>query len=249
MKKYIKEKNSLLEISTVGALLGAVVACSVTCAIVLGGKYWDTLVYIAFLCMYYLNEFIATAQYQTSELNSKLFMIYANRGNKEFFYVQCMTLFEAFLRRGLLKYKFGPVRHLLQHNIATTWIVTGLTLIGGGMFIRRTAMRECGESFNHIIQTSKGSQKLVSTGIYAWLRHPSYLGFYLFAVGIQIFLRNWISLLLTMAILSAFFKKRIEFEEWFLINRIFGEKYVKYSAQVGHWIPFVVLKTSHRQES
>ena len=249
MKKYIKEKNSLLEISTVGVLLGAVVACSLTCSIILGGKYWDTLLYIAFLCMYYLNEFIATAQYQTSELNSKLFMIYANRGNKESLYVQCVTLFEALLRRGLLKYKFGSARHLLQHNTARAWILTGITLIGGGIFIRRTAMKECGDSFNHIIQTSKGNQRFVSTGIYAYFRHPSYLGFYLFAIGIQIFLRNWINLLLTVTILSLFFKKRIEFEEWFLINRIFGEKYVKYSAQVGHWIPFVVLKTSHRQES
>ena len=70
-------------------------------------------------------------------------------------------------------------------------------------------------------------------------RHPSYLGFYLWAIGLQMCLSIPLSLVLTIVIITWFFRTRVAFEEWFLVNRLFGQQYTDYSNKVGTLIPFV----------
>jgi protein-S-isoprenylcysteine O-methyltransferase len=46
-------------------------------------------------------------------------------------------------------------------------------------------------NFTHqIAETKEKNHKLVKSGIYACLRHPSYCGFYWWSVGTQILLMN-----------------------------------------------------------
>ena len=68
---------------------------------------------------------------------------------------------------------------------------------------------------------------MVTTGIYAWSRHPSYFGFFLFSIGGQVILGNIICMFVYIYTLWKFFFDRIEYEEMFLID-FFGEAYKKY---------------------
>ena len=48
-------------------------------------------------------------------------------------------------------------------------------------------MIHAGRNFNHLVQSTKSeTHELVTSGIYAWSRHPSYVGWFLWSVGTQV---------------------------------------------------------------
>lgn len=241
---YDPKCNSLLEIALTSLTLGVIMGMSLTLCLVQTTRYTPLFAYLIILCIYFFSEFNSTAKYQTKIVKAKLFLIWGNNGNREFLLMQVAAIWEFLFTRNLV---FVKLLHALlginyKKQTSPLSMVLGLTLILIGLFIRMLAMKTCGTSFSHYIETTNKKQKLVTTGIYGWFRHPSYFGFWLFAIGCQVFLGNWMGLIINLAILSWFFKRRIEFEEWFLVHRIFGDEYLQYRTNVGNWIPFVILK-------
>ncbi len=48
-------------------------------------------------------------------------------------------------------------------------------------------MLTAGRSFNHYIQTTKADDHiLVTNGVYAWSRHPAYVGWFYWSLGTQV---------------------------------------------------------------
>lgn len=70
------------------------------------------------------------------------------------------------------------------------------------------------------------------------MRHPSYFGFYWWALGIQIMLLNPISFLAFALVLHKFFYGRIRYEE-ITLRRFFGNEYVAYKQRTRTYIPFI----------
>lgn len=90
-------------------------------------------------------------------------------------------------------------------------LVLGLGLIVVGQATRTVAMAQAGSNFNHLVQSKrKQGHVLVTSGIYAWLRHPSYFGFWWWGLGTQLVLGNVVCLVGYAAVLWRFFRKRIE---------------------------------------
>lgn len=115
----------------------------------------------------------------------------------------------------------------------------GLVLVAVGQAARSAAMARAGPSFNHVVQqTQRREHVLVTTGIYGWLRHPSYFGFFWWGLGTQLAMGNAVCLVAYAAVLWRFFSERIRHEEVFLV-RFFGEEYVNYRKTTGTMIPFV----------
>ena len=117
-------------------------------------------------------------------------------------------------------------------------ITLSLLVVGIGQWSRCLAMYHCNESFSHIIREQKGSQKLITSGIYSYFRHPSYFGFYVWTIGTQLLLQNWICLFLFIVSLQYFFVERIEYEEKLLVE-FYGKDYIEYRSKVYSGIPFV----------
>jgi len=63
------------------------------------------------------------------------------------------------------------------------------------------------------------------------MRHPGYCGFFLFALGGQFLLGNFVSLIVFAFVLWIFFVIRIHYEELFL-QKIFPLAWTSYSQQV-----------------
>lgn len=85
-----------------------------------------------------------------------------------------------------------------------------------GQACRSTAMAQAGTNFNHRVQTRRSrDHKLVTTGIYSLLRHPSYFGFFWWAVALQVFLGNVFCFWAYLLILWNFFNKRIKRKDQF----------------------------------
>lgn len=84
-------------------------------------------------------------------------------------------------------------------------------MVAIGHAFRIGAEFTAGYSFNHKIQfVHEEKHVLVTHGLYAYSRHPSYFGWYMWAVGTQIVLLNPISTILFIATSFMFFKSRIE---------------------------------------
>ena len=89
------------------------------------------------------------------------------------------------------------------------------------------------------IRTRKHSHhKLVTTGLYALCRHPSYVGWFMWSVGTQVLLSNPVCFVGFNFAAWAFFANRIPGEEALLLS-FFGNSYAEYQKRVPLGIPFI----------
>jgi len=115
----------------------------------------------------------------------------------------------------------------------------GIVTVFLGQFLRSGAMIKAASNFSHAIAFRKNpGHHLVTEGIYAWSRHPSYAGFFYWALGTQLVLQNPLSFCVYFVLLMRFFSSRIKAEERGLIS-FFGDDYVSYRNKVGTGIPFI----------
>uniref|UniRef100_A0A3Q3XDV3 Protein-S-isoprenylcysteine O-methyltransferase n=1 Tax=Mola mola TaxID=94237 RepID=A0A3Q3XDV3_MOLML len=121
-----------------------------------------------------------------------------------------------------------------------TWLsFLGLLMVLCGESLRKAAMLTAGSNFNHIVQNEKArSHVLVTSGVYSYFRHPSYVGWFYWSTGTQVMLCNPVCILGYTIASWRFFRERIEEEELSLIH-FFGEDYVEYKKKVPTGLPFI----------
>ncbi|KEH26805.1 putative protein-S-isoprenylcysteine O-methyltransferase [Medicago truncatula] len=121
------------------------------------------------------------------------------------------------------------------------WVISdlGLVLVVIGEIIRKVAIITAGQSFTHIIRVRPDEHHhLITHGIYKFIRHPGYCGFFIWSVATQVMLCNPLSTIGFAVVVWKFFSTRIPYEEYFL-RQFFGIEYVEYAQQVVSGVPFV----------
>ncbi|XP_017565373.1 protein-S-isoprenylcysteine O-methyltransferase [Pygocentrus nattereri] len=120
------------------------------------------------------------------------------------------------------------------------WIsFVGLVMVLCGEGLRKSAMLTAGSNFNHIVQNEKAhSHVLVTSGVYSFFRHPSYVGWFYWSIGTQIMLCNPLCFVAYTMASWRFFRERVEEEEISLIH-FFGEDYIEYKKKVPTGLPFI----------
>jgi protein-S-isoprenylcysteine O-methyltransferase Ste14 len=118
-----------------------------------------------------------------------------------------------------------------------TWENTGVVLIVAGLAIRWAAILSLKRSFTVDVAVAK-DQRVVETGLYRWIRHPSYAGSLLSFVGFGLALRHWTSLAAIVVPITAAFLYRIGVEEAALRAGL-GEAYAAYARRTRRLVPFV----------
>ncbi|UPM50788.1 isoprenylcysteine carboxylmethyltransferase family protein [Synechococcus sp. A10-1-5-1] len=110
---------------------------------------------------------------------------------------------------------FGPF-----HIASFTLIILGFTLIARGW---------------EVLYKAQQKQELATTGVYARLRHPQYMGFILVMTG---FLFQWPTLLtLLMYPILITMYVRLAHQEEREVTREFGIRYLRYKGEVPAWFP------------
>ncbi|EPE03458.1 prenyl cysteine carboxyl methyltransferase ste14 [Ophiostoma piceae UAMH 11346] len=209
------------------ALVASVVAVSTLAY--LGSPLWRLPFFSGALALFHFLEFWTTARYNTPAASVDSFLLTANW--PAYAIAHAAAFVECFVRLTLFK-------HVLPASLPLSLVVGSLVVLVG-QSVRSAAMIEAGRSFNHTIQRQKAdTHALVTSGIYAHLRHPSYFGFFWWAIGTQLVLGNMVCLLGYTAVLWRFFSARIRHEEKLLV-RFFGSDYIKYRERVGTKIPFI----------
>lgn len=77
--------------------------------------------------------------------------------------------------------------------------------------------------------------ELVTSGIYAHLRNPMYLGHLVFLTGLTLATRSPVSLAITSGLVH-WYDERARADEARL-SRLFGQRYDDYAARVPRWLP------------
>jgi protein-S-isoprenylcysteine O-methyltransferase len=112
----------------------------------------------------------------------------------------------------------------------------GVVVVLFGQFLRSAAMIKASSNFSHMVAFRKlTGHQLVTDGVYKWSRHPSYAGFFYWALGTQLVLQNPFSFFVFWALLMRFFSSRIKGKS-FLTSRLleFTESPHSRGASVGH---------------
>lgn len=228
------------KIGTTGFLLGVcggfhaalVVVCCGTLALTVSEQgrlvllvlHWS--LYVTMLCVFHFAEFFTTAVCQPSSLGYDSFVV--NHSNH-----YTMAALASWVEFWIESYLFGVAKH------RAPFMLVGLALVMGGQAVRTLAMWTCGENFSHqIMERRKDGHRLVTTGIYSLLRHPSYFGWFYWSVGTQVLLCNPLCVVLYVVASWHFFNSRIPYEEASLI-RFYGQSYRDYARNSYVGIPFV----------
>jgi protein-S-isoprenylcysteine O-methyltransferase len=92
-----------------------------------------------------------------------------------------------------------------------------------------------GKSFSSNVAI-RSTQTVLKTGLYRWMRHPSYSGLLLCIFAVALHTHNWISLLVIMLPSTAALLYRIHVEE-IALREHFGSEYIEYSRQTKRLVP------------
>ncbi len=135
--------------------------------------------------------------------------------------VYCITQFPQFA-----DYAFSPVQGYLglAACVATLW-----------MFHR--THRDLGLNWSKSLELRE-RHTLVTTGIYAYVRHPMYASFWLMAVAQVLILPNWIAGPAGLIGFGTLFFGRLHREETMMIEA-FGDEYRAYMRRTARVIPWI----------
>ncbi|KAJ7638920.1 ICMT-domain-containing protein [Roridomyces roridus] len=115
----------------------------------------------------------------------------------------------------------------------------GIIMVILGQTLRSTAMIHASTNFSHAVAFRKRAEHvLVTDGVYRYSRHPSYAGFFYWALGTQVVLLNPVCFVGYALVTWRFFSRRVRAEETALV-KFFGDEYVDYRKRVGTGIPLV----------
>jgi protein-S-isoprenylcysteine O-methyltransferase len=116
--------------------------------------------------------------------------------------------------------------------------VAGLVLVVGGLAFRWVAILTLGRLFTVNVAIHAG-HRVVESGHYRYVRHPSYSGLLLAFVGLGLFYGSWLSFVLLLAPITFAIVNRVIKEERALLAAL-GEPYASYCARTKRLVPFIL---------
>jgi protein-S-isoprenylcysteine O-methyltransferase Ste14 len=115
--------------------------------------------------------------------------------------------------------------------------VVGVVVLVAGFLLRAWSILTLGRFFTPSVQIQTG-QRVVESGPYRYVRHPSYTGMLVGLVGFGIALGNWLSLLVLAVLPLAGLLIRIHYEESVLAEAL-GDDYREYASRTSRLVPGV----------
>ena len=116
------------------------------------------------------------------------------------------------------------------------WI--GIVIMIGAAALRRLCFRALGTSFTGEVRV-RDDQRVVTSGPYRFVRHPSYTAGILLVGGLGIALGTWLGAALGTALSVAGYAYRVAVEERALATKL-GDPYREYMMRTKRFIPFVI---------
>jgi len=128
-----------------------------------------------------------------------------------------------------------------RHGIAVLpdyqWIrYLGLGLSALGGFVAFLSVLNLGRQYSPEV-TIQSEHKLITTGLYHYIRHPRYLGLFVLILGFALIFRAWVGVILDLVLLGALIW-RISDEEK-MLHQEFGEGWEVYVRHTWRLLPYI----------
>ena len=124
---------------------------------------------------------------------------------------------------------------IMSAPIVFFWL--GIVLMNTGIVLRFYAIRVLGAFFTTTVAVAP-NQRVIESGPYRFIRHPSYSGLLITLMGYGLCMTNWLSLLVLLGCALMGLSYRIHVEEHVLQVQL-GEPYQDYMRRTKRLIPFV----------
>lgn len=215
-----------LEAYALGVGGGIAVALALTSAL---PSVTPFLTFCAVLSIFHMTEFLFAAIYHSYSCSTESFLI---PHSTAYSMAMAVSVVEYWIE--WLLFPAGSLSH--------TFFYIGLALCVAGQCLRWVSFITAGHNFTHIVSERKQAEHvLVKDGIYRYVRHPGYCGWFWWSVASQMMLANPISTLGFAYFSWKFFVNRIAHEESLLESeQFFGKEYTEYKKQVPTYIPFIM---------
>jgi protein-S-isoprenylcysteine O-methyltransferase len=113
----------------------------------------------------------------------------------------------------------------------------GVALFAGGLLLRWYAIVYLGRFFTVDVSVA-ADHRVVDTGPYRWIRHPSYSGALAAFLGLGICSENYCSLFILVVPVTLAFLRRIGIEEA-VLREALGTSYAAYAGRTKRLIPWI----------
>lgn len=144
-----------------------------------------------------------------------------------------------FRHRGWIPVVFLVVPLIAPGEMSAASWAGGLGLLVLGEAIRLAGVAAAGTKTR---RRSRGVQRLVTYGIFGWMRNPLYVGNLLVWLGVTLISGVFWFIPITMLLFAIEYGLIVRYEEGVLESH-FGAEYVAYKARVPRWIPRPPLVT------
>ena len=126
------------------------------------------------------------------------------------------------------------------HNMfgGAHWLtIAAIAVLVAGLVIRWIAIVSLGKAFSANVAI-RPTQSIYQSGLYRFVRHPSYSGLLLVFVAVALHERNWLAAAVVLVPTTAALLYRIHVEEAAL-HQAFGPQYEAYSKRTKRLIPAI----------
>jgi protein-S-isoprenylcysteine O-methyltransferase len=210
----------------IGLCLSIVFSFSISMTFFTDSIYYPLYIYFTTLCIYHYSEYLSVLIYHFEMVSCEYYLINHSKN----WVISTLISFAEFIIGTYFFDKYKKIK---------IFFIIGLLMTIVGQYFRIASLYTGKKNFTHRIRYDKANDhELITHGVYSLSRHPSYFGFYLWSVGIEVMCCNPICTIAFTIVLFKFFENRIIVEEGFLIQ-FFGQKYLDYKKKVGILIPFI----------
>jgi protein-S-isoprenylcysteine O-methyltransferase Ste14 len=114
-----------------------------------------------------------------------------------------------------------------------SWI--GVITFMVGLWLLWRSHADLGRNWRVTTEITEG-HKLVTTGVFRYIRHPMYSAHFLWGIAQVLLIHNWIAGLASLIVMLPMYLLRVRREERMMLDE-FGEDYRKYMKQTARLIP------------
>lgn len=116
--------------------------------------------------------------------------------------------------------------------------ITGYFLILVGFILSKAALQALGDNWSGMVEFRiRKGQKLVTHGIYRWIRHPIYLSAILEVTGFELVANSYLAVI--FLVVTAWFTYTHVLKEEAQLEQKFGKGFLQYKKKTKMFIPFI----------
>jgi protein-S-isoprenylcysteine O-methyltransferase Ste14 len=122
-----------------------------------------------------------------------------------------------------------------NYRLPAPAVLVGGVLLAASLFVLWRAYRDLGANWSPKLDVRQ-EQQLVTTGIYARIRHPIYAGMFLWAIAQPLLIWNWLAGPAFGLVFLPLYVTRMPREEQMMLEH-FGDEYRQYMLTSGRLLP------------